>query len=186
METGLHTHSRERPHYVRDHQVSLVKLTILLLALAAVLSDWGYNATTIIAGLGVGSIALALAAQKTIGNFFGSVSVISDRPVSVGDFCRFGDRAGTVEDIGTHSEVETGALPVRFVGVGTYSLDVEIFAYVLTREGDEFLQLQQDLLLQILDSVEHAGTALALPTQASINYSPNEAVAPELVPAGRR
>jgi MscS family membrane protein len=227
----------------------LVKLAILLLALAAVLSDWGYNATTIIAGLGVGSIALALAAQKTIENFFGSVSVISDRPVSVGDFCRFGDRSGTVEDIGlrstrirtpdrtlvsvpnaqfssmtlenfakrdkmlfhltlnlrrdttpdqvrallesiarilaAHSEVETGALPVRFVGVGTYSLDVEIFVYVLTRDGDKFLQLQQDLLLQILDAVEHAGTALALPTQASVNYSPNGAVAPELVPAGR-
>ena len=81
----------------------LVKLAILLLALAAVLSDWGYNATTIIAGLGVGSIALALAAQKTIENFFGSVSVISDRPVSVGDFCRFGDRSGIVEDIGLRS-----------------------------------------------------------------------------------
>lgn len=213
----------------------LVKLAILLLALAAVLSDWGYNATTIIAGLGVGSIALALAAQKTIENFFGSVSVISDRPVSVGDFCRFGDRSGTVEDIGLrstrirtadrtlvsvpnaqfssmtlenfakrdkmlfhvtlnlrrdttpdqvrtllesiasilagHTEVETGALPVRFVGVGTYSLDVEIFTYVLTRDGDKFLELQQDLLLQILDAVEDAGTALALPTQASVSYS---------------
>jgi MscS family membrane protein len=234
----------------------LVKLAILLLALAAVLSDWGYNATAIIAGLGVGSIALALAAQKTIENFFGSVSVISDRPVSVGDFCRFGDRSGTVEDIGLrstrirtadrtlvsvpnaqfssmtlenfakrdkmlfhvtlnlrrdttpdqvrtllesiarilagHTEVETGALPVRFVGVGTYSLDVEIFTYVLTRDGDKFLQLQQDLLLQILDAVEDAGTALALPTQASVSYSPHDplsprgaGVAPELLPAGR-
>jgi MscS family membrane protein len=213
----------------------LVKVAILLLALAAVLSDWGYNATTIIAGLGVGSIALALAAQKTIENFFGSVSVISDRPVSVGDFCRFGDRSGTVEDIGLrstrirtadrtlvsvpnaqfssmtlenfakrdkmlfhvtlnlrrdttpdqvrklleslaqilagHSQVETGTLPVRFIGVGTYSLDVEIFTYVLTRDGDKFLQMQQDLLLQILDAVEHVGTALALPTQASVAYS---------------
>jgi len=69
--------------------------------------------------------------------------------------------------------------------VGTYSLDVEIFVYVLTRDGDKYLQLQQDLLLQILDAVEHAGTALALPTQASVNYSLNGALAPELVPAGR-
>jgi MscS family membrane protein len=230
--------------------LALVKLAILLLALAAVLSDWGYNATTIIAGLGVGSIALALAAKKTIENFFGSVSVISDRPVSVGDYCRFGDRSGTVEDIGLrstrirtadrtlvsvpnaqfssmtlenfavrdkmlfhltlnlrrdttpdqvrslldaiarvlagHPEVETGALPVRFVGVGTYSLDVEISVYVLTRDGDKFLQLQQDLLLQILDAVEHAGTALALPTQASINYSSNGTASPEPSLAGRR
>jgi MscS family membrane protein len=220
----------------------LVKLAILLLALAAVLSDWGYNATAIIAGLGVGSIALALAAQKTIENFFGSVSVISDRPVSVGDFCRFGDRLGTVEDIGLrstrirtadrtlvsvpngqfsamtlenfekrdkmlfhvtlnlrrdttpdqvrqlldsirnilagNSKVETSTLPVRFVGVGTYSLDVEIFIYVLTRDGDEFLEIQQDLLLKILDTVEHVGTALALPTQASVSYLPIPAGVP--------
>jgi MscS family membrane protein len=71
-----------------------------------------------------------------------------------------------------HDKVETGPLPVRFVGVGTYSLDLEVFAYVLTRNGDEFLQIQQELLLWILDAVESAGTALAIPTQASIDYSP--------------
>jgi hypothetical protein len=42
---------------------------------------------------------------------------------------------------------------------------------VLTRNGDEFLRTQQDLLLKILDAVKDAGTALALPTQASIDYS---------------
>jgi len=78
-----------------------------------------------------------------------------------------------------HPTVEPGALPVRFVGVGTYSLDVEIFVYILTRDGDEFLKTQQNLLLKILDAVEDAGTALALPTQASVSYSPpgNEMVA---------
>src|SRR5260370_34878484 len=70
-----------------------------------------------------------------------------------------------------HTKVETGPLPVRFVGGGTYSMDLEVFAYVLTRSGDEFLQIQQELLLWILDAVESAGTALALPTQASIDSS---------------
>jgi MscS family membrane protein len=70
-----------------------------------------------------------------------------------------------------HPKLETGSFPVRFVGVGTYSLDIEVIAYVLTRDGDEFLQIQQDLFLAILDAVEAAGTALALPTQASITYS---------------
>jgi len=230
----------------------LVKLSVLLVAIAAVLSAWGYNATAILAGLGVGSIAIALAAQKTIENFFGGVSVISDRPVSVGDFCKVGDLMGTIEDIGLrstrirtlnrtmvsvpngqfssmtlenfdkrdkmlfhvtlnlrrdstpdqvrmvlnsiariladHSDVEPGTLPVRFVGVGTYSLDIEIFVYVLTRDGDDFLRTQQDLLLRILDAVKDAGTALALPTQASIDYSTNPghpAVPQELMPAGR-
>jgi len=81
----------------------VLKLTILTLTIAAILSDWGYNTTTILAGLGVGGLAIALAAQKTIENLFGGVAVISDRPVSVGDFCRFGDRVGTVEDIGLRS-----------------------------------------------------------------------------------
>ena len=58
--------------------------------MAAVLSAWGYNTTTLLAGLGIGGVALALASQKTIENLFGSVAVISDRPVSVGDFCKFG------------------------------------------------------------------------------------------------
>jgi MscS family membrane protein len=74
------------------------------------------------------------------------------------------------------------------VGVGTYSLDIEIFVYVLTRDGDDFLRTQQDLLLKILDAVKDAGTALALPTQATVGYSPNPLGLPapqDLVPAGR-
>jgi MscS family membrane protein len=68
-------------------------------------------------------------------------------------------------------KLETGALPVHFNGVGTYSLDLEITAYVLTKNGDEFMGIQQDLYLRILDAVEEAGTALALPTQANIAYA---------------
>ena len=71
----------------------------------------------------------------------------------------------------THPKIETGAIPVRFVGIGTYSLDLEVFVYVLTTDGDEFLKIQQELLLTILDEVAAAGTALALPTQASVDYS---------------
>jgi MscS family membrane protein len=57
----------------------------------------------LIAGLGVGGLAVALAAQKTIENLFGGATLIADRPVQVGDFCRFGDKIGTVEEIGMRS-----------------------------------------------------------------------------------
>jgi MscS family membrane protein len=77
-------------------------------------------------------------------------------------------------------KVETGGLPVRFVGIGSYSLDIEIFVYVLTVDGDEFMKIQQELLLTIMDAVEAAGTALAIPTQASINYSADPAPAPSV------
>ncbi len=80
-----------------------LKVAILLLTIAAILSSWGYNTNTILAGLGVGGLAIALAAQKTIENLFGGVAVITDQPVRVGDFCRFGDLLGTVEDVGLRS-----------------------------------------------------------------------------------
>jgi MscS family membrane protein len=76
---------------------------ILCIFVLFTLSGWGYNTTTILAGVGVGGLAVALAAQKTIENFFGGVSVITDRPVLVGDFCQFGGQVGTVEDIGLRS-----------------------------------------------------------------------------------
>src|SRR4029077_7556126 len=55
------------------------------------------------AGLGVGGIAVALAAQQTIANVFGGVSIIGDQPVRIGDYGKFGDLIGTVEDIGMRS-----------------------------------------------------------------------------------
>jgi MscS family membrane protein len=67
----------------------------------------------------------------------------------------------------THPKVEAGTLPVRFIGVGPYSLDVEVVAYINTADYDEFLALQQELLLRMLQAVEKAGTALAVPLQES-------------------
>ncbi len=66
-----------------------------------------------------------------------------------------------------HAKVETGKIPVRFIGVGPSSLDVEVAAYITTTDYDEFLALQQELLLKMLQAVEHAGTALAVPLQES-------------------
>ena len=52
-----------------------------------------------------------------------------------------------------HPKLETGALPARFIGIGTYSLDIEIFAYIRTLNGDESMKIQQDLFLSIMDAV---------------------------------
>ena len=209
----------------------ILKLSLFLLAILSVLSVWGYNTSAILAGIGVGGLAVALAAQKTIENLFGGLSVIGDRPVLVGDVCRFGDRTGTVMHIGLrstrirtldrtiisvpnaqfssmelenisgrdkiwfhptlnlrrdttseqllrvlasfrdvltgHPKVEVGTMPVRFIGVGPYSLDIEVVAYMTTSDADEFLALQQELLLKLLQAVEQAGTALAVPLQES-------------------
>jgi MscS family membrane protein len=205
----------------------IVRWVIYLFALLWVVRAWGYDTTALLAGLGVGGIAIALAAQKTIENLFGGVSVISDRPVLVGDVCHFGDRTGTIMHIGlrstrirtpertivsvpnaqfssitlenisardkiwfhptlslrrdttseqlknvltschdvivNHADVEPGKIPVRLIALGTYSLDIEVNAYVTTTDYDQFLDIQQDLLVQLLQAVEHGGARLAVP-----------------------
>jgi MscS family membrane protein len=79
------------------------KLLILVLGLLTVLDVLGINVTALVAGLGVGGIAVALAAQKTVEHLFGGLTLIADQPVKVGDFCKFGDQVGTVERIGLRS-----------------------------------------------------------------------------------
>ena len=64
-------------------------------------------------------------------------------------------------------KLEAGAAPVHLANVGKESLDLEMSAYVLTRSGDEFTEIQQDLYLRILDAVEAAGTKVARPPPAA-------------------
>lgn len=70
--------------------------TLLLLAL----DNLGFDVTALIAGLGVGGIAVALAVQSILGDLFASLSIVIDKPFVIGDFVVVGDLAGTVEYIG--------------------------------------------------------------------------------------
>jgi len=63
----------------------------------------GLPILSVLAGLGIGGLAVALALRPTLENFVGGVMLYIDRPVRVGDFCSFGDQRGTVEDIGIRS-----------------------------------------------------------------------------------
>ena len=67
------------------------------------LHSFGVNVIAVLAGLGVGGIAVALAAQKTLENFIGGITLYADQPVRVGEFCRFGGTVGTVEEVGLRS-----------------------------------------------------------------------------------
>ncbi|NIQ29259.1 MAG: mechanosensitive ion channel, partial [Acidobacteria bacterium] len=67
----------------------VTKAIILAIALVALLQNIGFDVTGLIAGLGVGGLAVALAAQKSIANLFGGVSLVADQPIRVGDFCKF-------------------------------------------------------------------------------------------------
>lgn len=207
---------------------------IIFVGLLVVLHYFGINATTALAGLGVGGIAVALAAQKTLENVIAGISLISDKAIRVGDFLRVADAVGqvtmgTVTDIGLRStrirtldrtvvnvpngqianaslenlslrdqfwlhhtlrltyettvtqlrsilagltnlllrssSVEESSARVRFLGFGESSLDAEIFAYVYARDWPDFLRLQEELLLQVMDLVQAAGARIAIPSR---------------------
>lgn len=198
----------------------------------------GADLIPLLAGLGVGGIAVALAAQSTIANFIGGLIIFANKPIRVGDFCRYGEdpssdwlRIGTVEEIGListrirgidrtvttipnaefsnmhiinltkrdrrllrtmlqlryettpeqmrfilvrirellmgHPMVTPDPARVRFVGYSTYSKDVEIFCYLRCMEQNEFLAIQEDVLLRIEDIIKAAGSGFAFPSQTA-------------------
>jgi MscS family membrane protein len=207
----------------------LLTALVVILAVLAMLAIVGFNLTTVLAGLGIGGIAIAFAAQKTLENLFGGVSVLADEVIRVGDYCRFGDRTGTVEDISLrstrvrtdartelsipngalatmnienftrrdkiqfspvlairyettpdqlryllaeirrllyeHPKVESESASIRFANFDNSALRLEIAAYVLTRDSNEFNAIREDLLLRIMDIVEQSGSGFAFPSQ---------------------
>ena len=81
----------------------IIKAVVFVMGLFLVLSVLGFNMSTALAGVGIGTLAVGFGAQQTIANLFGGVSVLGDEVIRVGDVCKFGDRTGTVEDIGLRS-----------------------------------------------------------------------------------
>jgi MscS family membrane protein len=204
----------------------VIDLLAVFVGMLVGLSHFGVNPTAALAGLGVGGIAVALAAQKTLENVIGGVSIIFDQPIREGDTLKFAEMLGTVEDIGLRStrirtpdrtvvsvpngqianaslenisirdkfwfhpnlslrwettasqmrsilealnsllaqqpHVERDSIRVRFLRFGTSSLDVEVLAYFFARDWAHFLDIQQELLLQIMEIVQAAGTQMAL------------------------
>jgi MscS family membrane protein len=81
----------------------IVTIAVVTVIAVMALQRLGVPVTGLIAGLGVGGIAIALAAQSTLENFIGGIILYTDQPVKVGDFCKFGERLGAVEDVGLRS-----------------------------------------------------------------------------------
>lgn len=79
------------------------KVAVLILGTLVALSQFGVSIASLIAGLGIGGLVIALAAQKTVENVFGAVSIGVDQPMREGDFVKIYDFVGTVEQIGLRS-----------------------------------------------------------------------------------
>ena len=90
-----------------DQLVPLVRKTlrffIVVLGVIVILQNNGYNVASLIAGLGIGGLAVALAAKDTLANFFGSITIFVDRPFRMGDWIKTSAAEGTVEEVGFRS-----------------------------------------------------------------------------------
>ncbi len=206
-----------------------VDLLAIFIGVLATLRHFGIDPTPALAGLGVGGIAVALAAQKTLENVIAGASLIFDQAVTTGDFLQMGAISGTVDHIGlrstrirtldrtiisipnsqlasacletlsardkfwfhhviglryettpaqigavvdgiravlvSHPLIERDSVRVRFLRLGTFSLDVDVFAYLGAVDWNHFLELQESLLFGITEAVARAGAEIAFPSQ---------------------
>lgn len=223
------------------------KVAVWAMAVIAVLSELGYPVASLIAGLGIGGLVLALAGQKTVENLFGAFSIGIDQPFREGDFVKVEDFVGTVERIGLrstrirtldrtvislpngrlsdmrlesfaerdrikfaftaglvygtsarqmrevlagweaafrgHPKIWPDSVTVKFATLGPSSLDIEVMVWFQTADWGEFIQIRQDLLLQLMEVVERAGTDFAFPTQ-TLHLVPDAPVEGSLEKAG--
>lgn len=82
----------------------VVKALILIFGAITIISNFGYDITALITGLGIGGIAVALAAQDSLGNVFGGIAIFTDRPFNIGDRVKIDDKIfGDVVDVGMRS-----------------------------------------------------------------------------------
>ncbi len=90
-----------------DQLVPLIRKTlrffVIFMGIIIILQNNGYNVASLIAGLGIGGLAVALAARDTLANFFGSVTIFVDKPFRIGDWIKVGEVEGTVEEVGFRS-----------------------------------------------------------------------------------
>ncbi|RJG22946.1 mechanosensitive ion channel family protein [Paenibacillus thiaminolyticus] len=77
----------------------VLRFLVVVIALTMIASEWGYSINGVVAGLGLGSLAIALAAQDTLSNFLGGIVIITEKPFSKGDWIMTPSVEGTVEDI---------------------------------------------------------------------------------------
>lgn len=224
-------------------------IVVLGTAIAA-LGVLGVNLTATLAGLGIGGIAVAFAAQKSLENLFGGVVVLTDKILRVGDVVKVGTVQGEVEDVTLYAtrirtfertvvsipngmmmtsqienlsrrdkflfrhtlgltfettaaqmqavldgcrarlaadpRVEPATARVRFLKLSAYTLDVEVYAYVLAPDWATFLGVQEELLLSLMHAVEKAGSGFAFPTQTTYLAAEAKALEPAAPPADPR
>ncbi len=103
IKASLYRYSHTNDHLsyeLSNFLIRIIRILIVILGLMAILYNFGINVTAFFASLGIGGLALALAAKDTAANLFGSIALLVDRSVKVGEWIKVAGVEGTVEDIG--------------------------------------------------------------------------------------
>jgi MscS family membrane protein len=142
----------------------LFKILVGLILIIALLNHAGVNVSAMVAGLGIGGVALALAAQKTLADLFGGLSIIMRGAVRVGDSCQIDGITGTVEDIGvsslslrtqSRSVISIPNSKVAEVGLENFSLRDQFWVHpVFTLRFDTPSAVMKEVLDQLAQIVK--------------------------------
>ncbi len=113
IEHYLHPLAEKSESDLDDHLVPLirkvVKYSLIIITVLIILSTFGINVTSAVAGLGIGGLAVALAAQETLKNILGGIAILTDKPFKLGEWVEIGNNQGTVIEIGLRStRLKTG------------------------------------------------------------------------------
>jgi len=107
IDTFLNRWAEKTDSALDDHLVPFIrkslKAFVIVIAAIMAIQNLGYSISGLLASLGIGGLAVALAARDTLSNIFGSLMIILDRPFKIGDWVKAGDMEGTVEEIGFRS-----------------------------------------------------------------------------------
>jgi MscS family membrane protein len=205
------------------------KVSVLVIGVIVLLAQLGVSVGSLIAGLGIGGLAIALGAQKSLENLFGTLSIGVDQPMREGDFVKIQEFVGTVEKIGlrstrfrtldrtlitipngqlaneriesyaardrfhlyqvislvhettpaqlrtvladleailrAHPKIWSESIVVRLVKISESSLDIDVRAWFLAVDWNEFQGIRQEILLAFLEALEKCGTRLARPAR---------------------
>jgi len=96
----VETFSKDLSKEIGSFLITILKVLISGIGLGAMLQVWGINVTALVASLGIGGLAFALAAKDTAANLFGSFSLLADKSIRIGEWIKVAGVEGTVEEIG--------------------------------------------------------------------------------------
>lgn len=154
----LHEHAKERNLGITPF-VPIIKKTLrvffIIIGIILIIQNMGYSVSSLLAGLGIGGLAVALAAQDSLSNFFGSLVVAIDQPFKIGDFVKIGEVTGSVEEIGLRStRIRTPQRTVTTIPNKMMATDaINNFTAMPQRRVDQTIGLTYDTTPEQMDAI---------------------------------